>query len=219
MARLFTSVLVTVLAYGIWGGGNASAQLVNVAVGKSTTQSSTLNGDTVSFGGAKVVDGNFASINHTDFDDFSPYWEVDLGLEFDIETVNLYNRTDCCGNRFYNVTVEILDASDSPVYTSDVFNPWDGTGSVPADPGGGPFIVDLTGEPGGNVSGQTVRVSKSGFAGNENEYWMALREVEVMSPISSLPKINLQVDRETGAMTLVNFSGTDCAHSRLQHPI
>ena len=190
--------------------GIARAQQVNIAVGKPAAQSTTLNDNSLyaaSKGNNGIIGTTTADITHTDFDDLSPYWEVDLGGEFSIENVRMYNRTDngfCCGERLYNITVEIFDASTASVYTTpveDTFNPWDGSGDLPPDPLGGPFDFDLTGEPGGSVTGQTVRINKAAFTGSE---WLSLVEVEVYVPLQEVPRIGLQVNRTTGNVSLVN---------------
>jgi hypothetical protein len=151
--------------------------LVNVAPAFGTASQSTLGFDRPA---SNAIDGQTTgdATSHTETGDLAPWWQVDLGSEFDIENINLFNRTSCCGERLYNITVDILDAAATPVYSSAVFNPWDGIDPIPADPGAGPFAYDLTGEPGGAVTGQTVRISKTGFDGSE---WLSLLEVEVFA--------------------------------------
>ncbi|MBD0836064.1 galactose-binding domain-containing protein [Aestuariibaculum suncheonense] len=73
---------------------------VNVALNKVATQSST-NGSSEA---SRAVDGNTngdinnASVTHTQSSS-QPWWEVDLGANYDVESVMVYNRTDCCGER------------------------------------------------------------------------------------------------------------------------
>ena len=79
----------------------------NIALGKVATQSS------LGYGGTpdRAVDGNVSgnygdnSVTHTD--DTVPtgspvFWEVDLGGDFDINEIALYNRGDCCSDRLSN---------------------------------------------------------------------------------------------------------------------
>ena len=72
--------------------------LANVAPGKPTSQSS------MGFGGiaARGVDGNTnpqwggSSCTHTNAEP-NPWWAVDLQQSYDIDSVVIYNRQDCCG--------------------------------------------------------------------------------------------------------------------------
>lgn len=92
----------------------------NVALKKKASQSST------DFGGAAVraVDGNTNgaytsnSQTHTTVQN-NPFWEVDLGQEFPIDTVVIWNRTENNGqfaSRLDGFTVVILDANRKPVF-------------------------------------------------------------------------------------------------------
>lgn len=73
---------------------------INVALGKPTSQSSTLTGGT----SARAVDGNTSgdwstgSVTLTGTDP-EAWWEVDLGSTQAIQMINIWNRTDCCGDR------------------------------------------------------------------------------------------------------------------------
>jgi hypothetical protein len=79
---------------------------LNLAVGKPATQSST------AFGGAatRATDGwtngqwSQNSVTHTDFE--AGWWQVDLGKPYRIGRVEIFNRTDCCGDRLSNFDVE-----------------------------------------------------------------------------------------------------------------
>ena len=76
------------------------AVLMNVALGKSTQMSTVyLEG-----GGEYGVDGNTnqrwtgLSCFHTaDEGETNPWWRVDLGNNYHVYRVVLYNRIDCCG--------------------------------------------------------------------------------------------------------------------------
>ena len=90
---------------------NNVVPVTNVALGQSAVQSST------SFNGAasRAVDGNTdgvylnASVTHTGFE-VSPWWQVDLGEVYDLETIVVWNRTDnCCVQRLTNFDVLISD--------------------------------------------------------------------------------------------------------------
>ncbi|MBN9522140.1 HEAT repeat domain-containing protein, partial [bacterium] len=85
----------------------------NVALKKPATQSSTGYGGVA----ARAVDGNTSGSygdggqTHTQEGTDAPWWEVDLGGEFPVETVRVYNRTDGnLGSRLSNFTLKVLDA-------------------------------------------------------------------------------------------------------------
>ena len=88
------------------------AALSNLAEGRPTTASSVgWGGDT----GRAVdgnTDGNYAnnSVTHTGFD-VQPWWQVDLGQLRSIQSVQLFNRTDCCVARLSNLNV-FVSAND-----------------------------------------------------------------------------------------------------------
>ncbi len=89
----------------------------NLALGKPATQSSTLyTSAAVAVDGNR--DGNFAnaSVTHTS-NTFQPWWQVDLGTSQSLDTVQLWNRTDCCGNRLSNFYVLV---SDQPFVSTDL---------------------------------------------------------------------------------------------------
>src|SRR5512143_3912920 len=98
---------VVVLAGTAWAGE------VNVAPLGTATQSTT------GFGGnpEKAIDGNTSgmwvdgSISHTDTGDPAPWWQVDLGEEYAIARIVLWNRVDCCPERLTNFHVSVLDAA------------------------------------------------------------------------------------------------------------
>jgi len=96
----------------ISGGG------INIALGKTATQSS------IEYGGAasRAVDGDTngawsgGSVTHTEAGSGS-WWQVDLNGQYSIGDINIWNRTDTNPiSRLSNYTVQILDASESPVW-------------------------------------------------------------------------------------------------------
>ena len=76
----------------------------NVALNKSATQSSTITANGITGSASKAVDGNtngvfFTGDNNTSSvsatqNEFQAYWQVDLGAEYDLEQVKIWNRTD-----------------------------------------------------------------------------------------------------------------------------
>lgn len=153
------------------GNGDCNTP-TNIALNKTTSQSSVY-----SSGGAEsdlAVDGNTNgnwysaySVSSTSWDN-QPWWEVDLGSVSEIQTINIWNRTDCCSDFLSDYYVLI---SDSP-FTSDNLN------DLLNQPGlihfhqteiaGAPSVLSI------NQNGRYVRIQNSGAG------FMALAEVEVL---------------------------------------
>ena len=119
----------------------------NIAIHGTATGSSDCHGSNP----ARAIDGDTNpqwggnSITHT-CDEGDPWWEVDLGDVYDIGTVVLWNRLDCCSERFANLTVEVLAADRSVAFSA---------GNIGA-PGAANLMVDT-----GAVEGQFLRISRS----------------------------------------------------------
>ena len=94
-------------------GPLSTSSATDQALGKTATQSSTYNGITLASEAIDAnTDGNYGngSVAITNFD--SEAWlQIDLGSLKTIQTIILWNRTDCCGNRLDNAHVFV---SDSP---------------------------------------------------------------------------------------------------------
>ncbi len=90
----------------------------NIALNKAATQSSTSNNGDAS----RAVDGNTngvysqASTTHTN-QETNAWWRVDLGNTYELSTVKVFNRTDCCTER--------LDLAKVYVSTTNSNNPAD----------------------------------------------------------------------------------------------
>ncbi|GAB3879258.1 hypothetical protein GCM10029964_031330 [Kibdelosporangium lantanae] len=141
----------------------------DLALGKNARASSEAFGSPAS----RAVDGDTNgvwgnnSVSHSDIQDH-PWWQVDLGADSPIETVNVWNRTDCCSDRL----------TDFWVFTSST--PFD-TSLTPAqqaaEPGvwsshqTGPAQVVTSVRPG--VTGRYVMVQLT------NREYLSLAEVEV----------------------------------------
>jgi hypothetical protein len=90
----------------------ANQQRVNVALGKTATQSSTLissifpNGGHASYAVDGNIDGNYInnSVTHTNAE-VDSWWVVDLGQVYDIDEIVVWNRTDCCAERLDNFVI------------------------------------------------------------------------------------------------------------------
>jgi hypothetical protein len=104
--------LAEVQVYGI------GPLVTNLSLGKSASQSSTLAGTPAA--GVAVdgnTDGNFGhgSVTATNLD-ANPWWQVDLGASASIDSIVVWNRTDCCSSRLGNYWVFV---SDTPFLATD----------------------------------------------------------------------------------------------------
>ncbi len=93
--------------------------LNNVAFGKSATQSSTDYNGVASRAVDGITNGVFSdnSVTHTGIDT-QAYWQVDLAKSFPIDSVVIYNRTDCCGERLSNFAIKL--SSDGSTSTDSI---------------------------------------------------------------------------------------------------
>lgn len=139
---------------------------VNVATSGTATQSST--GTWGGFAQAELAidgntDGNYwnGSVSHT-LADTNAWWEVDLGSMFDIDSIVIWNRTDCCGDRIDPFSVSILDDFNSLVWSTS-FTTFTGN--------------PMTISPLAGTIGQVVRVQL-----NQTNY-LQLAEVQVFSEV------------------------------------
>jgi hypothetical protein len=156
---------------------------VTVAIGKSATQSSTLNNDPTNLGPQKAIDGvtngnyNVATGTHTN-SDANAWWQVDLGSSQPIENISLFNRTDCCPDRLTNFYVLV---SDDP-FTSTNLATTIAQAGVSAyhyfnqSPAQSTITINRT--------GRYVRVQLTGTN------YLSLAEVQVWAPASPV-KVNL----------------------------
>jgi hypothetical protein len=107
--------------------GTASAGLINVALDGTAAQSST------GFGGvaSRAIDGNTngvywdGSVTHTQ-QEVEAWWEVDLGSEFKLFDIVVWNRTDCCADRLNPFLLELFDSAHQVLTSfewSDTPNP------------------------------------------------------------------------------------------------
>ena len=119
----------------------------NIAVGKTIGQSSTYKSYT---GAEKAVDGNTAdyanSMAHTNWQR-GVNWHVWMGSEATINTVYIFNRSQCCRDRLGYAYVEVLSGMNSGTVVASQRIPAQNYYSLP-------FIkLDFNG-----VKGETVRI-------------------------------------------------------------
>ena len=83
----------------------------NLAQGKSATQSSTYG----SAGAGRAVDGNTngnysaGSVTQTSYNT-NAWWQVNLGATYTVDSIQLWNRTDCCASRLSNFYVFVANS-------------------------------------------------------------------------------------------------------------
>jgi hypothetical protein len=88
----------------------------NIALNKPTSQSSDYpTGSKSNLAVDGNDDGNWhaGSVTATSGNE-NPWWEVDLGSEVTISRIEVYNRTDCCGEQLNDAKVEISSVSAVP---------------------------------------------------------------------------------------------------------
>jgi hypothetical protein len=153
----------TFVVQGIWTGSN-------VALGKPATQSSTYE-DPCTGPASKAVDGNtsgntgdcsFSTTNNQPQD----WWQVDLGTPYLIQVIDLWNRTDCCGERLSNF--DLLVSTDGANWTTFYY------------PGAAPTTTSF-------VINRVVRYVKVQLRGQN---YLTLAEVQVWGP--AFPEIDVQ---------------------------
>jgi YVTN family beta-propeller protein len=86
---------------------------INLAYGKSASASEPGYGSSAAAAVDGNIDGNFfdGSVSDSAGNNAQDYWEVDLGAVATIQTVNLFNRTDCCATRLNNFYVLVSQTS------------------------------------------------------------------------------------------------------------
>lgn len=90
---------------------------MNVALGKSTVQSGTYFEwwkPYLTHHSRHAVDGITQGMNHRGqvsitYYTSNPYWEVNLGSDYTITKVIVYNRQDCCANRLNGAQITLYD--------------------------------------------------------------------------------------------------------------
>ena len=89
---------------------------INIAPSGKATQSSNYPNSPA----AKAIDGNhngsFATCSCTT-EQSGAWWELDLGKSTDIDSIVVWNRTDCCPERLDNTSIEILDEQRKVIAT------------------------------------------------------------------------------------------------------
>ncbi|MGH9874933.1 MAG: RHS repeat-associated core domain-containing protein [Pyrinomonadaceae bacterium] len=198
------------LMAGAWGTGNgspgaakydnfqlaqsgaAAAPVTNLALNKSATQVSTYSTAVA----GRAVDGNTDgsyynnSVTHT-LGGSQEWWQVDLGNSYTLETIKVWNRTDCCSDRLSNFYVFVSDQPFSSYDLTTTLNQSGVANFYTAGQGGSPTYINL------NRTGRYVRVQLS------TPGVLSLAEVQVMGSTVALANINWLVTDQLGTPRLV----------------
>ena len=111
---------------------------VNIAFQKTVSQSSTSSGGVA----GRAVDGdtsgiwNNNSVTHTSTED-NPYLDIDLGESHTLDSIIIWNRTDCCSDRLANFYVFLSDtpfSSNAPTTTAGQAGVWSQLTATPPTP-------------------------------------------------------------------------------------
>ncbi len=160
----------------VFGSGTTST---NLALDKPATQSSTYPS---AFTGAMSADdgntdGNFAdgSLSVTNADP-NAWWQVDLGTSATINSIVIWNRTDCCGSRLSDYWVFVsntpFQASDTPANLQNRAGTFSSHQTTAPNPSA--TIAAAT-------QGRYVRVQLT------NTDYLTLAEVQLFGPGSTAP--------------------------------
>ncbi|MBI1761205.1 MAG: NPCBM/NEW2 domain-containing protein, partial [Acidobacteria bacterium] len=149
----------------------------NLAQGKPATQASIYE---VAAAGLAVdgnTNGNYAagSVSHTNSAAANDWWQVDLGATYTIDSLQLWNRTDCCQSRLQNFYVFVSTTNQTGRSFSTILN--DATVWRFYQAATAPSTLNI---PGG-VNGRYVRVQLAGTN------YLSLAEVRAFG---ALPQAN-----------------------------
>ena len=170
--------------------GTGGAPLpTNLALGKAATQSSTLPGYPTAGAGGAVdggTDGSFfnGSVTATNLDS-NAWWQVDLGSSATVNSIVIWNRTDCCGSRLNDYWVFISDTPFLPTDTPLTLQNRFGTFSSHQTAAPNPSITIAA----GGAPGRYVRVQLT------NANYLSLAEVQVMGTGGAPPPTNLALGK------------------------
>ena len=145
---------------------------INVAAsanGGVATQSSTDFGGPASRANDGNTDGTYnnGSVSHTAFEK-GAWWQVNFNSPYLIDSITIFNRTDCCQERVNTFSVSLYDALNVQVWTS-------GPGQS--------FVVPTPNTPvtfsGINFAASSLKVQLDGTN------WLHLAEVQALGDVTS----------------------------------
>jgi hypothetical protein len=149
----------------------AKATPANLALAGTATQSSNFGGWLASNAIDGNTDGNIGdgSVTHTQ-SELPAWWRVDLGNTYLLDSIELWNRTDCCGDRLSNFHVSVLNSGQVEIWGQDYF-----TSSGFPNPN---LLIALP----SNTNGQFVMVQLN------TQNYLSLAEVIVIGDQAGVPE-------------------------------
>ena len=194
-------------ASSLQSSATTTVQCPNIAVGKTASQSSTYPGYPASLAIDGNTNGNVSagSVTVTNGTDSYPWWQVDLGYSALINSISIWNRTDCCATRLADYWVFVSDtpfsSTDTPSTLQGRAGTWNSHQTLVPNP-----VSTLY----GNMQGRYVRVQLSGAN------YLSLAEVQIFgAAVSANYTISGQITfsgTSTGASGVaLTLSGTSSA--------
>ena len=111
MKKILT--VFAVAALSLVATQRASAVPVNVALGRPTSGQTAFSRPP-----SLAVDGSTVTISHTN-NVGAVFWQVDLGSEMTLDSIELVSRQDgCCPERMNGAVLSVLDSSLTPIFTA-----------------------------------------------------------------------------------------------------
>jgi hypothetical protein len=104
---------------------------------------------------------------HNQIPTILPWWEVDLGDEYSIDEISIWNRTDGCPERLTDFTVSVMNAGYTEVWSEDYFT--DGV-NYPE-----PTLSIYSFDTSAAITGRYVRIQLNSL----NSLFLHMAEVEV----------------------------------------
>lgn len=146
--------------------------LPNVALGKPATQKSTGYDAPASLAVDGDTNGSFqsGSVTHTAEPESEAWWQVDLGESHTVDSVDIWNRTDCCSDRLKDYWVLTSDQPITADSLADARNTPGVNAIHVADQAGRPSSIKVP-------SGTTARYVRIQLASTSNP--LSLAEVQV----------------------------------------
>ncbi|WP_299313685.1 T9SS type A sorting domain-containing protein [uncultured Aquimarina sp.] len=167
----------------------------NLALNGTASQSGTQNDGIAAYANDGNTNGAFGADSVIAATGPNAWWEVDLGNEFSINEIHVYNRTDaCCIGRLTNFTVSVFDGNGNTTYSqtfTDTPNPL--------------MIIEIP-----SATGQIIRVQSNEIP------TMNLAEVEVYgTSISNTKLVHITKRNAKGYAIDGNWEGDNTQNAYL----
>ena len=153
---------------GIYLSPYVRPAVTNVAQGQAASQSSTYANASASRAVNGSTNGTFsANASSSTNSNTNAWWQVDLGATYALDSIQLWNRTDCCANRLSNFYVFVANTNISGRSFTSLVN--DASVWRYYSSGQAPSKLDIP----ANLNGRYVRVQLAGTN------YLTLAEVQV----------------------------------------